>query len=84
MLALSVILWHVEGYKENIWALFNLPGRTAVILFFGMSGYPFVIKLTNEHYNSNLILVLISSITIAYISYYLFEKPILSYVKKKK
>ena len=39
ILALSVILWHVEGYKENYWALFNLPGRTAVIIFFGMSGF---------------------------------------------
>lgn len=39
ILALSVILWHVEGYKENIWSLINLPGRTAVILFFGMSGF---------------------------------------------
>lgn len=39
ILALSVIFWHLEGYKENIWSLFNFPGRTAVILFFGMSGF---------------------------------------------
>lgn len=39
VLALLVILWHVEGYKGNFHDLINVPGRTAVILFFGMSGY---------------------------------------------
>ncbi len=39
ILALLVVLWHVEGYKGVFWDFLNLPGRTAVILFFGMSGY---------------------------------------------
>lgn len=39
LLAMSVVFWHVEGYKMNIWSIFNLPGRTAVVLFFCLSGY---------------------------------------------
>lgn len=37
--ALSVVLWHAEGYKGDLPPAINLPGRVAVWLFFGISGY---------------------------------------------
>lgn len=37
--ALSVVFWHVQGYQEQIPAAIDVPGRTAVWLFFGISGY---------------------------------------------
>jgi peptidoglycan/LPS O-acetylase OafA/YrhL len=39
LLAVSVLIWHIEGYKENIPHILNIPGRTAVWIFFGISGY---------------------------------------------
>ena len=82
-----IIILHYNLIKSQLIDKLNF---TSYFLTFGTISYgiyawhPFIIELTSEHYNSNLILVLISSITIAYISYNLFEKPILSYVKKKK
>jgi peptidoglycan/LPS O-acetylase OafA/YrhL len=38
ILAVSVLFWHIEGYKETIPHIFNIPGRTAVWIFFGISG----------------------------------------------
>jgi peptidoglycan/LPS O-acetylase OafA/YrhL len=37
--ALSVVMWHAEGYKEHLPPVVNTPGRVAVWLFFGISGY---------------------------------------------
>ncbi|MCX6237709.1 MAG: acyltransferase [Bacteroidia bacterium] len=39
ILAVSVVFWHVIGYKGEIIHFFNIPGRTAVWIFFGISGY---------------------------------------------
>jgi peptidoglycan/LPS O-acetylase OafA/YrhL len=39
LLAVSVLIWHFEGYKETIPDLLNIPGRSAVWIFFGISGY---------------------------------------------
>lgn len=37
--AITVVIWHVEGYKGTLPPVLNVPGRTAVWLFFGISGY---------------------------------------------
>jgi peptidoglycan/LPS O-acetylase OafA/YrhL len=37
--ALSVVVWHAEGYKGRFPPALNTPGRLAVWLFFGISGY---------------------------------------------
>jgi peptidoglycan/LPS O-acetylase OafA/YrhL len=37
--AVSVVIWHVTGYQGGIPAFLNTSGRTAVWLFFGISGY---------------------------------------------
>lgn len=37
--ALAVVVWHVEGYRGALPSLLNVPGRTAVWIFFGISGY---------------------------------------------
>ena len=37
--AVSVVVWHVIGYAGTMPPAFNTPGRTAVWLFFGISGY---------------------------------------------
>ncbi|MHA8097974.1 acyltransferase family protein [Aquirufa aurantiipilula] len=39
ILAVSVLVWHMEGYKETMPHFLNIPGRTAVWIFFGISGY---------------------------------------------
>lgn len=37
--AISVVVWHAVGYHNDFPPMLNIPGRTAVWLFFGMSGY---------------------------------------------
>lgn len=37
--AVSVVVWHVVGYAGTLPPVLNTPGRTAVWLFFGISGY---------------------------------------------
>lgn len=37
--ALSVVVWHAVGYHNTFPPMINIPGRTAVWLFFGLSGY---------------------------------------------
>lgn len=39
LLALSVLIWHSGTLNANTPALVNIPGRTAVWMFFGISGY---------------------------------------------
>jgi peptidoglycan/LPS O-acetylase OafA/YrhL len=36
--AISVVIWHAGGYQAGL-PLINVPGRTAVWIFFGISGY---------------------------------------------
>lgn len=36
--AISVVIWHTVGYQTGL-PLVNVPGRTAVWIFFGISGY---------------------------------------------
>ncbi len=37
--AISVVVWHSQGYLGEFPSVLNIPGRTAVWLFFGISGY---------------------------------------------
>jgi peptidoglycan/LPS O-acetylase OafA/YrhL len=37
--ALSVVVWHAGGYLQPYPDWINIPGRTAVWIFFGISGY---------------------------------------------
>jgi peptidoglycan/LPS O-acetylase OafA/YrhL len=48
--ALSVVVWHVEGYKATFPPLLNPPGRTAVWLFFGISGYVIAYGFIHQRY----------------------------------
>ncbi len=48
--ALSVLVWHVEGYKARFPAALNTPGRTAVWLFFGISGYVIAYGFIHQRY----------------------------------
>lgn len=48
--ALSVVLWHVDGYKGELPDLVNIPGRTAVWLFFGISGYVIAYGFLHKRY----------------------------------
>lgn len=48
--ALSVVAWHVEGYKARFPSVLNTPGRTAVWLFFGISGYVIAYGFIHRRY----------------------------------
>lgn len=37
--AITVVIWHTRGYHGKLPPAINTPGRTAVWLFFGISGY---------------------------------------------
>ncbi len=37
--SLSVVFWHTQGYLGELPSIINMPGRTAVWIFFGISGY---------------------------------------------
>jgi peptidoglycan/LPS O-acetylase OafA/YrhL len=54
LLALSVIVWHVEGYKNEFFSFFNIPGRTAVWIFFGISGYVMAYGFLKEKYSFSM------------------------------
>lgn len=54
ILALSVLFWHIIGYKNSLPALFNIPGRTAVWIFFGISGYVMAYGFIKEKYTFEL------------------------------
>jgi peptidoglycan/LPS O-acetylase OafA/YrhL len=54
ILALSVIVWHVEGYKNEFISFFNIPGRTAVWIFFGISGYVMAYGFLKEKYSFSM------------------------------
>lgn len=52
--ALSVVVWHAEGYRERLPAVINTPGRVAVWLFFGISGYVIGYGFIHERYRLTL------------------------------
>jgi len=37
--ACSVVFWHTLGYRTELLPVLNIPGRVAVWMFFGLSGY---------------------------------------------
>lgn len=49
-LAISVVIWHFSGYQSHVYPLLNLPGRTAVWLFFGISGYVIAYGFIHKRY----------------------------------
>ncbi|HQU87045.1 acyltransferase family protein [Denitromonas sp.] len=51
--ALSVVLWHAGGYLGPYPAWMNIPGRTAVWLFFGISGYVIAYGFVHGRYKVN-------------------------------
>ena len=53
LLALSVVVWHFTGFNQNIPAAVNIPGRTAVWIFFGISGYVISYGFLKERYLLN-------------------------------
>ena len=82
ILSIQVIIWHIWGYEGNILPIINTPGRTAVILFFGLSGYVISHGFLTEKYSFSIddlkifyqrrvyrivpLFLLISSITLLY------------------
>lgn len=52
--ALDVVLWHLIGYKATLPAVVNTPGRTAVWLFFGISGYVIAHGFIHHRYRMTL------------------------------
>ncbi len=51
ILAISVLVWHFVGYAGTIPPLINIPGRTAVWIFFGISGYVMGYGFFNKKYS---------------------------------
>lgn len=51
--ALSVVFWHAGGYLEPYPAWMNIPGRTAVWIFFGISGYVIAHGFVHGRYGLN-------------------------------
>jgi peptidoglycan/LPS O-acetylase OafA/YrhL len=54
LLAISVVMWHFSGYQSKFYPLLNLPGRTAVWLFFGISGYVIAYGFIHKRYKLTL------------------------------
>lgn len=52
--AVAVVVWHAEGYLGRLPALINVPGRTAVWLFFGISGYVIAHGFVHRRYSFTL------------------------------
>lgn len=52
--AISVVIWHTVGYQNEFPAVINIPGRTAVWLFFGMSGYVIAYGFIHGRYSLSL------------------------------
>ena len=83
---LLIILHH--NLNEILFQDKNLLGSSFLnfgTISFGIyAWHPLVIKLMEKYNNLNLIPIVILTITIAYVSYNFFEKPVLSYGTKKK
>lgn len=52
--ALAVVIWHSDGYRAEFPPLVNVPGRTAVWIFFGISGYVIAYGFVHERYKYTL------------------------------
>lgn len=52
--ALSVVVWHAQGYHGDFPSVVNIPGRTAVWLFFGISGYVISYGFIHKRYTLTL------------------------------
>ncbi|MCE9619615.1 MAG: acyltransferase [Planctomycetes bacterium] len=52
--ALSVVVWHAEGNHAEFPPVVNIPGRTAVWLFFGISGYVISYGFVHRRYKYTL------------------------------
>lgn len=52
--ALSVVFWHGGGYLGEYPAWVTIPGRTAVWLFFGISGYVIAFGFMHDRYGINV------------------------------
>lgn len=50
LLAVSVVIWHIRSYGGNSLTLLDIPGRTAVWFFFGISGYVISYGFFTERY----------------------------------
>jgi peptidoglycan/LPS O-acetylase OafA/YrhL len=50
LLAISVVIWHSVGFSGALHPVINLPGRTAVWLFFGISGYVIAYGFIHRRY----------------------------------
>lgn len=55
LLALLVIMEHLQGYKQSFPIFLNVPGRTAVWIFFGISGYVIAFGFFNHKYLFNIV-----------------------------
>lgn len=55
VLALMVVVWHTIGYNGELPTIINLPGRTAVWIFFGISGYVISYGFLKKNYKFNRI-----------------------------
>lgn len=53
LLALSVVVWHIGIVNANTPAWLNIPGRTAVWMFFGISGYVIAYGFITKRYLLN-------------------------------
>ena len=54
LLAVSVIIWHSIGTYDMIPFFINIPGRVAVWVFYGISGYVICYGFITNKYNFNL------------------------------
>lgn len=52
--AVSVVIWHAEGYLGSYPFWLNVPGRTSVWLFFGISGYVIAYGFLHRTYSVSL------------------------------
>ncbi len=48
--AIAVVVWHASGYNQADMPLINIPGRTAVWVFFGISGYVIAYGFLRKRY----------------------------------
>ena len=51
LLAVAVVVWHIVQSNTNIPACINIPGRTAVWIFFGISGYVITYGFLTKRYS---------------------------------
>ena len=52
--ATAVVYWHAGGYENEYISALNVPGRTAVWLFFGISGYVIAYGFVSRKYLLNI------------------------------